>query len=206
MRRRGSVLVPRLAPLEADCLVRLLHAIAVPTTETVQPDTVAVVVVLPHGRPPQPLSPPRRPDGSALPLLLVVPAVEPHTVALARAVGACGIHDLHADPDPLLNSIRSLLVGGPVRMTPGAVPDRFGSLTERERDVVALAAAATPEPEIGRRLGISPQTVHAHLAHVQRKLGVERAEDAATLVRDNVRMKARMRELSGWADELVADR
>lgn len=47
----------------------------------------------------------------------------------------------------------------------------FG-LTGRERAVLQLLADGLTAEAIARRLGISPRTVHSHLAHVYRKLGV----------------------------------
>jgi len=47
----------------------------------------------------------------------------------------------------------------------------FG-LTCRERSVLELLADGLTAQAIARRLGISPRTVHAHLSHVYRKLGV----------------------------------
>lgn len=49
--------------------------------------------------------------------------------------------------------------------------ERFDALTEREREVMALAAAGHPNKEIARRLGISHRTVEIHRARVMRKLG-----------------------------------
>lgn len=53
----------------------------------------------------------------------------------------------------------------------------FG-LTCRERSVLGLLADGLTADAIARRLGISPRTVHAHLSHVYRKLGVSDRMDA----------------------------
>jgi DNA-binding CsgD family transcriptional regulator len=47
-----------------------------------------------------------------------------------------------------------------------------GGLTVRERAVLDLVADGLTNVAIGRRLGISPKTVNAHLEHVYAKLGV----------------------------------
>jgi len=47
------------------------------------------------------------------------------------------------------------------------------SITAREREILALAAEGFTTHQIGRRLGISPRTVEAHIAKLYRKLGVK---------------------------------
>jgi DNA-binding CsgD family transcriptional regulator len=53
-----------------------------------------------------------------------------------------------------------------------ASPPRAGALTVRERAVLDLVADGLTNAAIGRRLGISPKTVNAHLEHAYAKLGV----------------------------------
>ncbi|MBO0843885.1 MAG: helix-turn-helix transcriptional regulator [Nocardioides sp.] len=50
--------------------------------------------------------------------------------------------------------------------------DESSGLTGRELAVLQLLADGLTAEAIARRLGISPRTVHCHLAHVYRKLGV----------------------------------
>jgi DNA-binding CsgD family transcriptional regulator len=48
-------------------------------------------------------------------------------------------------------------------------------VTAREREILtALSAGATPG-QVAMTLGISPRTVHKHLEHIYRKLGVSHA-------------------------------
>lgn len=49
-----------------------------------------------------------------------------------------------------------------------------GSLTARQREVVALIAAGCSNDEVGSKLGISPRTAKAHSDVLRRKLGVSR--------------------------------
>ena len=48
------------------------------------------------------------------------------------------------------------------------------SLTERQRQVVALIAVGCSNDEVGARLGISPRTAKAHCDVLRQKLGVAR--------------------------------
>jgi DNA-binding NarL/FixJ family response regulator len=50
----------------------------------------------------------------------------------------------------------------------------LASLTERERQVLRLAAEGLNSSETGRRLGISARTVECHRSHGMRKLGLHR--------------------------------
>jgi DNA-binding CsgD family transcriptional regulator len=46
------------------------------------------------------------------------------------------------------------------------------SITDRQRQVVALLAAGCSNDEVGALLGISPRTVKSHCDVLRRKLGV----------------------------------
>ena len=55
----------------------------------------------------------------------------------------------------------------------GARPSSaFDSLTDREAEVLALAARGLSNLEIAEALGVSIQTIKTHLKHVYMKLGV----------------------------------
>ena len=59
-------------------------------------------------------------------------------------------------------------------------PPPFPELTDREREVLALIAADTRNPEIARELFISPKTVRNHISNIFTKLQVaDRAEAIA---------------------------
>lgn len=58
---------------------------------------------------------------------------------------------------------------------------RVANLTEREREVMALAVDGLPNKEIARRLGISHRTVEIHKARVMHKTGAETVLDLARI-------------------------
>lgn len=60
---------------------------------------------------------------------------------------------------------------------PALLPDAYETLTTREREVLHLAAEGLGNPDIGRRLGISPRTAETHRAHLMRKLGLRTRPD-----------------------------
>ena len=53
-----------------------------------------------------------------------------------------------------------------------ASPDRRGTLSRREREVLALVARGLPAKTVARQLGISPKTVEHHKSSIYEKLGV----------------------------------
>jgi len=55
-----------------------------------------------------------------------------------------------------------------------ATERRAATITERQRDVIALIAAGCSNDEVGARLGISPRTAKAHSDVLRQKLGVRR--------------------------------
>jgi FixJ family two-component response regulator len=59
--------------------------------------------------------------------------------------------------------------------------ERVASLTEREREVMALAVDGLPNKEIARCLGISHRTVEIHKARVMTKTGADTLLDLARI-------------------------
>ena len=58
----------------------------------------------------------------------------------------------------------------------------LGSLTPRERQVLAQIMAGASNKEAGRTLGISPRTIEVHRARIMEKLGAKNACDLARIV------------------------
>jgi DNA-binding CsgD family transcriptional regulator len=58
------------------------------------------------------------------------------------------------------------------------------ALTARERAILELVAQGQSNKQIGRTLGISPETVKTHLDHVYHKLAVERRAQAIARAKD----------------------
>ena len=61
-------------------------------------------------------------------------------------------------------------------------PAGWEALTETERKVALLVAEGLTNPEIGKRLFVSPRTVSTHLKHTFAKLGVSSRVELATMV------------------------
>jgi two-component system response regulator DevR len=60
-------------------------------------------------------------------------------------------------------------------------PDELASLTEREKDILALIAEGLTNRQIGQRLFIAEKTVKNYVSSLLGKLGLERRTQAAVL-------------------------
>ena len=70
---------------------------------------------------------------------------------------------------------------------PGGPADPAASLTDREREVLALVAAGSGNKDVAQQLGISAKTVMHHTVAIYRKLGVRgRGEAAVWAVRNGL--------------------
>jgi len=107
--------------------------------------------------------------------------------AVARAIrqGASGFLLKDADPEFLLAAIRTVNSGSSViaasatrelfqhfAEAPKPVPDRYSALTEREREIFALAARGLSNSEIAAREYLSEATVKTHISRILTKLAL----------------------------------
>ncbi|MET0161973.1 MAG: response regulator transcription factor [Microbacteriaceae bacterium] len=109
--------------------------------------------------------------------------------AAARAIraGASGFVLKDADPEFLLAAIRTVHAGSAViaasatrelfehfdaRAAAAAVPDSFGALTAREREIFLLAARGLSNAEIAGREFLSEATVKTHISRILGKLSL----------------------------------
>ncbi|MEQ7005394.1 response regulator transcription factor [Actinopolymorpha sp. B17G11] len=108
--------------------------------------------------------------------------------AAARAIrqGASGFLLKDADPEFLLAAIRTVHAGSAViaasatrelfahfaDAAPRPVPREYGGLTNREREIFALAARGLSNAEIAAREFLSEATVKTHISRILTKLGL----------------------------------
>jgi DNA-binding NarL/FixJ family response regulator len=114
-------------------------------------------------------------------------------VELALAAGACGVLPIEREPAHLVSAFRRAIAGElvlPVAELPTLV-DRLwqararhsehtllGTLTGREREILAALANGATTSELAVELGISPATVQTHVKNVLSKLGVHSKVEA----------------------------
>ena len=99
-------------------------------------------------------------------------------------LGASGCLEKLAPPDVLLRALRAVESGlfavdsslltralAAERRAPAPVHN-LGHLTDRQREIVHWASLGMSNKQIGRRLGISPETVKSHLHQVFEREGI----------------------------------
>jgi DNA-binding NarL/FixJ family response regulator len=118
---------------------------------------------------------------------------EPYLIALLEA-GAAGFLLKNVHGKELISAIRAVSRGESVlqpslaekimqRMSnqPEISERMINLLSEREFEVLRLAAKGLPNKEIARRLGLSIRTVHSHLANIFMKMQVGSRTEAVLL-------------------------
>jgi two-component system, NarL family, response regulator NreC len=73
--------------------------------------------------------------------------------------------------------LSDLVIAAYVDQTRGGSVDVFDTLTQREREVLQLAAQGLTSKEIARRLELSPRTAESHRANLMKKLGLKGQTD-----------------------------
>jgi DNA-binding NarL/FixJ family response regulator len=116
-------------------------------------------------------------------------------VAGAMRAGARGYVGKEITEDDLVRAVRAASRGETVLSE--AAADRLHahlnattegpSLTDRERQVLALLERGRPDREIADELGISFKTVEKHVGSILRKTGAQNRTHAAALARDGLR-------------------
>jgi DNA-binding NarL/FixJ family response regulator len=109
---------------------------------------------------------------------------DPTMISRALFVGADGFLDKNIDPIEFLLGIRraaerEMVLVGPASAAVGEIAegierrrDMDVRLTEREREVLAIAAEGLTAKQIAVRLGVRERTITTHLARIYGKLGV----------------------------------
>jgi DNA-binding CsgD family transcriptional regulator len=170
--------------LEADCLRHLLRSLKVVATRQVDEATDAYLLTVPRRLSPWPVQLPAEVEDLRIPVILVVDAIVPWSIALGRSVGAAGLvswagpdHTILAAVEAAVSSVRAVWGNGHRSRDP------MTRLTERERQVMALVSQGQHDDVIAERLGISVNTVRSHVRHCLTKLDVTHRNAAATVVR-----------------------
>ncbi|WP_217171230.1 response regulator transcription factor [Streptomyces sp. AC512_CC834] len=138
-----------------------------------------------------------QPELTATRVLILTTFENDQNVAKALRAGASGFLGKDVSPDVLLTGIRTVAAGEsllsptatralitrflatPDSGAPLAPPERLATLTEREREVMSMAAHGGSNADIATQLVVSPLTVRSHIQRAMTKL---HARDRAQLV------------------------
>ncbi|MDQ6905315.1 MAG: response regulator transcription factor [Chloroflexota bacterium] len=137
-------------------------------------------------------------------VLVLTTFLDDQRVAEAIQAGAVGFLLKEIEADDLIKAVRGAVRGEPqlhpdaARMLmglatrPKPAPDQSATLTERERDVIALLAEGQSNKQIARELSISETTVKGHVANILGKLALaDRTQAAVYAVRNGLARDAR---------------
>jgi len=129
-------------------------------------------------------------QGTTIRVILITAHGDVEMAVRAIKLGAFDFIEKPFDERRLLESIRQAV--GPAREAHDAVElrqlrARAESLTERQREVMELAAAGLSNKEIAMRLRISPRTVESHRAWMMERM---QARNHAELVRRVMQLNA----------------
>ena len=98
---------------------------------------------------------------------------------LAAAIRSAAAGEVHLDPAVALIVARRMRDGG--RGSAADQEDGIGTLTARERDVLARVARGYPNRQIASDLGITERTARTHVSNILAKLGLTSRTQAALL-------------------------
>lgn len=155
-----------------------------------QPDVVVLDLLLPGANGLELISRIRQAHPGARVVILSMQAQDAY-IAAALKNGAAAYVLKGGDVSDLMVAIRSALAGRRYlspEINPKSIDkemscprassiDLYEKLTNRERQVLALAAQGLNNTQVGSRLGISPRTVEIHRSNLMRKLGLRTFSD-----------------------------
>jgi DNA-binding NarL/FixJ family response regulator len=130
-------------------------------------------------------------------IVFLTESIQDHDLTSAAVRGVHGIVFKDCSPDALLHGLREVASGRkwlPTALIDGAVQsetegeDRFaafGALTDREREVMRLAAEGLSNKQIARHLNVCDGTIKVHLQNVYRKVAVRNRTALAALAISN---------------------
>lgn len=133
-------------------------------------------------------------SGSTVPIILITAHGDVDMAVAAIKLGAFDFIEKPFDEQRLLESIHKAVGQGQQARDNAAelqnLQARADSLSERQREVMQLAAAGLSNKEIALRLRISPRTVEIHRAWMMERM---QARNLADLVRMVMRLNSRLR-------------
>jgi two-component system, LuxR family, response regulator FixJ len=135
-----------------------------------------------------------------LPIILITAHGDVDMAVAAIKLGAFDFIEKPFDESRLLESIRQAIevaAEEPAASEDDQLKQRIAGLTDRQRQVMKLAAAGLSNKEIAIRLGISPRTVENHRAWMMERMG---ARNLAELIRLVAQLGSGTSERDGMLD------
>jgi DNA-binding NarL/FixJ family response regulator len=158
---------------------------AVQLVEKFKPDILIVDIVMPELNGLEVLKQVRERSPVTCCIVLSMQSADVYVVEALRA-GALGYVLKETGPSELINAVNQVIQGqrylSPriserlidvlIETSQKSVSDPYQTLTNREREVLQMAAEGLSSAEIARRLSISPRTAELHRGRMMNKLGL----------------------------------
>lgn len=158
---------------------------AVQLVEKFKPDVLIVDIVMPQLNGLEVLKQVRERSPATCCIVLSMQSADVYVVE-ALKVGALGYVLKETGPSELINAVNQVIQGqrylSPriserlidvlIETSQKSVSDPYQTLTNREREVLQMAAEGLSSAEIARRLSISPRTAELHRGRMMNKLGL----------------------------------
>lgn len=132
-------------------------------------------------------------------VLVIVQSADVRQIARLLAQGAAGICTPLDVPEDVADAVQQVAAGEmrlPAALMVEVLQELYrlrqraqhaelvlAQLTDRERDVLSGLGEGRGRAEIGRALGLSPNTVRTHVQHLLRKLSLHSQQEAAAFAR-----------------------
>jgi two-component system invasion response regulator UvrY len=125
-------------------------------------------------------------------ILLVTMGSNSLSAVIAIEAGAMGYISKHATVSELYDAIRNVAYGRYYlpqedRLTWVKPLPAFGSLSNREEQIVSQLASGRRQTDIAHDLGLQPRTIATYLSRAARKLGLDRNREVCLLAARNNR-------------------
>ncbi len=158
---------------------------AVQLVEKFKPDVLIVDIVMPELNGLEVLKQVRERSPATCCIVLSMQSADVYVVEALKA-GALGYVLKETGPSELINAVNQVIQGqrylSPriserlidvlIETSQKSVSDPYQTLTNREREVLQMAAEGLSSAEIARRLSISPRTAELHRGRMMNKLGL----------------------------------
>ena len=181
--------------LEAESNIRMVGEAsngleAVQLVEKFKPDVLIVDIVMPGLNGLEVLKQVQERSPQTCCIVLSMQSADVYVVEALKA-GALGYVLKETGPSELINAVHQVILGqrylSPriserlidmlIESSPKSTADPYQTLTNREREILQMAAEGLSSAEIARRLSISPRTAELHRGRMMNKLGLKNQTD-----------------------------
>lgn len=163
---------------------------AVELVETLKPDVLVIDMMMPGLNGLDVLRQVRKRSSNTLNIVLSMQSADAYVVEALKS-GASGYILKDSGPGEVVTAIRRVIQGqrflspklserlidAYIQNSEKTIVDPYETLTDREREVLHMAAEGMTNAEIAKRLSLSPRTVELHRSRMMNKLGLHNQTD-----------------------------